>query len=117
MGLIGGAAPGLDVLGKALRVWWCENAQFGGVPEGFRQVIQEGRDSLGDANRGEYAGSKEGVATEAVVKNVLRAGDVGVYPRNVGQLFQLEGGDGAFVTLADPFEGQVVAVGIEGVWR
>ena len=117
MGLIGGAAPGLDVLGKALRVRWCENAQFGGVPEGFRQVIQEGRDSLGDANRGEDTGSEEGVATEAVVENVLRAGDVGVDPRDVGQLFEREGGDGTFVALTDPFEGKVVAVGIEGVGR
>ncbi len=70
---------------------------------------------MGDANRGEDTRSEERVATKAVVENVLRAGDVRVYPGNVRQLFQREGRDGAFVTFADPFEGKVVAIGVEGV--
>jgi hypothetical protein len=31
-------------------------------------------------------------------------------------LFEREGGDGTFVALADPLEGEVVAVGVERVW-
>ena len=71
---VGGAAPGLNLLGEALRVGRGEDAQFGGVSEGVGQVIQEGRYSLGDANRGEDTRSEERGATETVVENVLRAG-------------------------------------------
>ena len=71
---------------------------------------------MGDANRGEDTRSEERVATETVVENVLRTRDVGMNPGDVRQLFQGKGGDGTFVTLADPLEGKVVAIGIEGVW-
>jgi hypothetical protein len=79
-------------------------------------VIQEGRDGLSDADWSKDTRSEERIAAEAVVENVLRAGDVGMDPGDVRQLFQGKGGDGTFVALADPFEGKVVAIGIEGVW-
>ncbi len=49
---VGGAAPGLDLLGNTLCVGGGENAELGRVAKGVREVVQEGSDSLCDANGG-----------------------------------------------------------------
>ena len=49
---VGGAAPGLNLLGNTLCVGGGENAELGRVAKGVREVIQEGSDGLCDANGG-----------------------------------------------------------------
>ena len=73
-------------------------------------MIEQRGDGLRDTNGGEDPGAKQGVAAEAIVEGVEGPGDAGVDPRHVRELFESEGRDGAFVTFADPFEGEVVAV-------
>ena len=55
---VGGAAPSLNLLDNALCVGGGENAELGRVTEGVRQVIQECRDSLCDADGSEDAGAE-----------------------------------------------------------
>ena len=55
---VGGAAPGLNLLCKALRVGWGEDAQFRDVPEGVGQVVEKSRDGLSDTNGCEDAGAE-----------------------------------------------------------
>jgi hypothetical protein len=80
---VSGAAPSLYLLGDLLRVRGSENAEFGRVAERVRQVVEESGDSLGYADRGKDAGAEKGVAAEAIVEGVLRAGYVRVDPREV----------------------------------
>jgi hypothetical protein len=47
------AAPGLDLLGNLLGVWWGEDTGDAGIAEGVRQKVQQLGDSIGEANRGE----------------------------------------------------------------
>ena len=110
------AAPCLDLVCEALGVWGCEDADLGRVAKGFRQVVQEGIDGLSDTDWSEDSRAKQRVATESVVENILGSGNVSVHPGQIRQLFKSEGGDGAFVTFSDPFEREVVAVGIQWVW-
>jgi hypothetical protein len=105
----------LNLLGNALGVGWGKDTELGKVPEGSRQVVKKLGDSLGDANGGEDAGSEKGVATKAIVERVLGSRDVGVNPGNVGELFEGKGRDGPFIAFANPFEREVVTVGIEWV--
>jgi hypothetical protein len=80
-------------------------------------VVQEGIDGLSDTDWSEDSRAKQRVATESVVENILGSGNVSVHPGQIRQLFESKGGDGAFVTFSDPFEREVVAVGIQWVWR
>jgi hypothetical protein len=80
---VSGAAPSLDLLGDSLRVRGSKNAEFGRIAERVRQVVEECGDRLGYADRGKDAGAEKGVAAEAIVKGILRAGDVCVNPREV----------------------------------
>jgi hypothetical protein len=112
---VGGPAPCLDLLRNALGVGRGENTELGKIPVCVGQVIEELGDSLGDTDRGEDAGAEKGVAAEAIVERVLGSGDVRMNPGDVRELFEGEGGDGTFVTFADPFKGEVVAVGVWGV--
>ena len=86
---VGGTAPGLNLLGDFLGVWGGEHAELGRVTEVFGEVVQKGGDSLRDTNGGQNAGAEKGVAAESVVERVLGARDVGVYPGEIRQLFQL----------------------------
>ncbi len=47
----------LDLLGNLLGVGWGENTCDAGITEVIRQRIQQLGDSVGEANRSEYAGS------------------------------------------------------------
>jgi hypothetical protein len=67
-------------------VGWGEDAQFGGVPEGVRQVVEKSRDGLSDTDGCEDAGTEEGIAAESIVKGVLGARDVSMDPREIRQL-------------------------------
>jgi hypothetical protein len=109
---VSGSAPRLNLLGDALGMGRGEDTEFGKVPERVRQVVEELGDDLGDTDWGEDAGSEKGVAAEAIVERALGSGDVGVDPGDVGELFESESGDGAFVIFANPFERKVVAVGV-----
>ena len=64
-------------------MWGCENADLGGIAKGVGQVVEKGRDSLGNAYGCEDTGAKKRVAAEAIVEGVLRARDVGVYPGQI----------------------------------
>ena len=64
---VSGAAPGLDLLGEALCVWWREDTDFGSVAEGIRQVVQKSSDGLCDTDGCKNAGAKEGVAAETII--------------------------------------------------
>jgi hypothetical protein len=79
-------------------------------------MFKQSGDGLGDASGSEDAGAEQGVSAEAIVENVLGSGDIGVNPRKIGELFECEGGDGAFVALADPLERQMITVSVERVW-
>ncbi len=79
-------------------------------------MFKQRGDGWGDASGSEDAGAEQGVSAEAIVESVLGSRDVGVNPRKIGELFKCEGGDGAFVALADPLERQVITVGVERVW-
>jgi hypothetical protein len=103
---VGGPAPCLDLLRNALGMGRGEYTELGEIPEGVGQVIEELGDSLGDTDRGEDAGTEKGVSAEAIVERVLWSGDVRMNPGDVRELFEGEGGDGTFVTLADPFKGR-----------
>jgi hypothetical protein len=76
-------------------------------------VVQKGGDCLGDSDGGEDAWAEKGVAAKTIIQGVERAGDVRVYPGEVGELFESECRHRTFVTLTDPFEWQVVAIGVE----
>ncbi len=70
---------------------------------------------MGDTDGSENARAEERVAAETIVESVLGLGDVGVASGEVRELLEGEGGDGAFVALANPLEREEVAVGIERV--
>ena len=112
---VGGAAPGLDLLGNALSVGRCEDAEFGTVAEVVGQVVEQGGYSLGNANWGEDAGTKEGVAAKTVVESIFRAGDVRMNPGHVGELFESESTHGPFITFPHPFQRQMVARGVKRI--
>jgi hypothetical protein len=57
---IGGAAPGLDLLGNALSVGRCEDTELGAVTEVVGQMVEQGGYGLGNPNRGKDAGAQEG---------------------------------------------------------
>ncbi len=65
-------------------------------------MLEQSGDGLCDASGSENAGVEQGIATEAIVESILGSGDVGVDPRRIGELFEGEGRDGAFVALANP---------------
>jgi hypothetical protein len=78
-------------------------------------VIEECGYSLCDADGGENAGTEQGVAAKTIVEGVEGARDVCMNPREIRELFEGESRDWSFVAFPYPFEGQVVAVGVEGV--
>ncbi len=90
---------------------------FEGVAKRVGKVVQQFGEGLSDTDGCENVRAKERVAAETIVENVLGPGTVGVYPGEVRELLEGEGGDGTFVTFANPLEREVVAVGVEGVWR
>jgi hypothetical protein len=96
-------------------VWGCKYADLGDIAKGVGQVVEKGRDGLGNAYGCEDTGAKKRVAAEAIVEGVLRARDVGVYPGQIGKLFQSKGGDRTFITFPYPLERQMVAVSVQGV--
>ena len=76
----------MNLLCNSLRVGWGEDAEFGGVPEGVRQVVKKSRDGLSDTDGGEYAGTEEGIAAESIVEGVLGARDIRMDPREIREL-------------------------------
>jgi hypothetical protein len=73
-------------------------------------------DSVREANRGEDAGSEEGVAAEGVEQGVVWARDVRVDPLDIGELLNSEFADRSFVAFANPFQRQVIAGCIQREW-
>ena len=107
----------MDLLCDALSVWGCEDAELGRVSKRIWQVVEQGGDSLCDADGSENARAEERVATETVVERVFGAWDVRVDPGHVGQLLESKSTDGTLVTFPHPFQGQVIAGRVEREWR
>ncbi len=98
-------------------MWRREDAKFGSVAESFGQEVEQCGEGLVDTDGSENARAEERVTAETIVESVLGPGDVGVDPGEIRKLLEGEGGDGAFVALANPLEREVVAVGIKRVRR
>jgi hypothetical protein len=54
------AAPGLDLLGYLLGVWWGKNKGEAGIVECVRQGVQKLGDSVGETNWGRTRGPNSG---------------------------------------------------------
>jgi hypothetical protein len=74
------AVPRLDLVGEALGVGGCKDADLGRVAKRVWQVVHEGSYGLSDADGSEDAGAEQGLATKFIVENILGSRDVGVHP-------------------------------------
>jgi hypothetical protein len=77
---VGGVSPSLDLLGDLLRVRWGEGTNNPGVFEGVEEIVQEGRNSIGQTHRGEDTRVEERVAAEGIKKRFVGSGKVGMDP-------------------------------------
>jgi hypothetical protein len=62
---VGGVPLSLDLLGDLLRVRWGEDANNSVVFEGFGEIAQKSRNSIGQTHRREDPRAEERVAAEA----------------------------------------------------
>jgi hypothetical protein len=99
---VGEATPGLYLLRDFLGVERAEHASEASVFEGVRQRIQKLRYGVGKANGRKDAGAAKGVVAESVEGSVFRAGNVGVDPLDIRQLFDCEFADRSFFALSNP---------------
>jgi hypothetical protein len=82
---------------------WGKYSDGAGVFQRVWEMVQEGRDGVGETNGGEDAGAEEGVSAEGVEEGIVGAGNVGVNPREVGELLYGEFANRSFFALSHPF--------------
>ena len=110
---VGRETPCLHLLSDLLGVGRGEHADFAGFFEIVWDMGEQGGDSIGKTDGSKNTGSKQGVAAKGVEESVFRAGNIGVNPGYVRQLFDCELTDGTLFAFANPLEGQVVTAGIK----
>jgi hypothetical protein len=98
-----GETPSLDLLCDALGMGWGKNTELGGGAERRREIIEESRDSVGEAGGSENAGAEKRVAGESVEKGVIGAFNVGMDPVDVRELFDGKSANRTLLTMSYPF--------------
>ena len=100
---VGWVSPSLDLLGHLLGVWWGEDTGNTGVAKRVWEEVEQCGDSIRHTDWSEDTRAEERVATKSVEERVVGSRYVGVYPLNVGQLFNCELADWSLFAFANPF--------------